>query len=69
MNSIKNITKFTNWLNAAGFVTRDHMPVVHQGIQVRHSGHWMSVVWNKHTKSYTVDKRLAPYILEFKDVP
>lgn len=37
------------------------------GIDVRYNGHWMGVIYNKGFNRYTVDKRMAPLIEEFKN--
>jgi hypothetical protein len=33
--------------------------------EVKFDGHWMGLYWNRNTKRYTVDKRLAAFVKSF----
>ena len=58
---------FKQFLTQRNISWREHSS--HQlidGIQVQSGTHWMSVVWNKNFRTYTVDKRLEKLLTEFK---
>ena len=56
---IDDMRAFKAHLDSRGIAHRDHPNPMQNGVQVKHAGHWMSVLWNKHFRRYTADRRLA----------
>lgn len=65
--TVFDVRPFLAFCGEQGIETRSHPGLWSTGYQVRYAGHWMGLVWNKHNKCYTVDKRLAPVFEEFKN--
>lgn len=56
---------FLAFCEAQGHETREHPGLCSNGYQVRHQGHWMGLLWNKHFKRYTADRRLSLLVQSF----
>lgn len=62
---VDDMRAFTAYLDRRCIAHRDHTNPMQKGIQVQHAGHWMGVLWNKHFKRYTADRRLALIVQSF----
>lgn len=60
-----DMAAFRAFCEANGYATRDHTGPFLDGIQVRHNGHWMALVWNKPWKRYSADARLGLIVQSF----
>lgn len=61
-----DIEAFLKFCEANGHATRDHPdPWKLRDHQVKHQGHWMSLLWNKSFKRYTADRRLSLLVQSF----
>lgn len=56
---------FLDYCIAGGMDVRDHPDPFRRGAQVYYQGHWMSLLWNKSFRRYTVDKRLAVIVQQW----
>lgn len=66
---IQHISSLIKWLDTKGIAHRPHTNLLLNAIQVAYQGHWMGVIWNKHNRKYTVDKRLIPLLKGYEDTP
>lgn len=61
-----DIGAFLDFCEANGHTTREHPdPWKLRAHQVKHQGHWMSLLWNKNFKRYTADRRLSLLVQSF----
>ena len=61
------VKEFLSFCESKGLKTREHPDLWTTGnYQVQFSGHWMSLLWNKSFKRFTVDRRLEQLVREFK---
>lgn len=56
---------FKAFLAQEGYAVREHPDLWREGFQVRHAGHWMSLLYNKNTRRYTADRRLSLIVQSF----
>lgn len=61
----ENLPAFRAFCEASGHATREHTDPFKDGIQVRHQGHWMALVWSKSWERYSVDARLGLIVQSF----
>jgi hypothetical protein len=60
------IKQFLEFCATQGHATREHSSLTQRGYQVQHSEHWMGLCWNKNTKRYTADRRMAGLVASFQ---
>jgi hypothetical protein len=63
--ALEDARKFLQFCSANGHETREHPGLNSDGYQVRHQGHWMGLLWNKHMRRYTADRRLSLIVQSF----
>lgn len=52
------------WLRQQCIQYREHQSL--RGIQIKHGGNWLSLIWNRLQGRYTADSRLAVVINSFR---
>lgn len=60
-----DVRPFLSWLTIQGYQWREHPGMMSSGYQIHHDGHWMGLLWNKHMRRYTADRRLALIVQSF----
>lgn len=60
-----HVRGFLEFCRSHGYETREHPGLDSSGYQVHHQGHWMALLWNKHWKRYTADRRLSLLVQSF----
>lgn len=63
--ALDDMRQFRVFCAANGHEVREHPGLCSDGYQVRHRGHWMGLLWNKHTRRYTADRRLSLIVQSF----
>ena len=62
----KDVKAFLDFCESNGHETRLHPGLwATEGHQIRHAGHWMSILWNKSFKRFTADRRLGLLVQSF----
>lgn len=61
----EDMQRFLVFCGTNGHGVREHTGLCSDGYQVRHQGHWMGLLWNKHTRRYTADRRLSLIVQSF----
>lgn len=61
----ERIDAFIEFCERNGHQTREHPDPWVRAKQIMHKGHWMSIIWNKHFKRYTADRRLSLIVQSF----
>lgn len=61
----EKVEAFLDFCDANDHATRAHPDPFIIAYQVKHQGHWMSVIWNKNFNRYTVDRRLSLMVQSF----
>lgn len=61
-----DVIPFKEFCAEQGYAWRDHPDPWKEAYQVRFDGQWMSILWNKNFKRYTVDRRLDAIVKAFK---
>ena len=60
-----DLQPFLAFCREHGHKTREHTDLWREGHQIRHQGHWMSLLWNKAFVRYTADRRLSLLVQSF----